>query len=415
MSLKAKLNRMKKHMNLNEGEEFTPKIEQSIHSVPHLQKWRDLDTSPFFFDGEYALVRNKHYPTTYQHGKYVFQELEGVVERWNSFHRSHPLSSRHLNPSDLLFFDTETTGLGGGVGNTIFLLGYSKYTEKGMYVNQYFLPGPGAEVPMYQAFLEDVKELKNLVTYNGKAFDWPQVRTRHTLIREQVPKLPQFGHFDLLHGARRFWKNEMESVRLSIVEEQQLGFERKEDIPGYLAPMLYFEFVKDPDPELIAGVLKHNEEDILSLITLYIRMSHLLLDHDGKSLTAAEQYQSARWWEAVGEEEHAASLYEQTSGRHEHDARKALARIYKKQGTIERALPIWFKLSESTTDEECDIELAKYYEHKVKDYEKALYYALSGYQKWKAKKRILKNKEENERMQYMKRIVRLEQKEARLR
>ncbi len=413
MSRKGKLNRMKKHMNLGAGEEAAPKNGQPIQSVPHLQKWRDLDAHPFFLDGDYALVRKKQYSTTYQHGNYVFQELEDVVERWNKFHRNHPLSSRYLEPSDLLFFDTETTGLGGGVGNTIFLLGYSQYTGSGISVNQYFLPGPGAEVPMYHAFLEDVKELKNLVTYNGKAFDWPQVKTRHTLIREQVPKLPQFGHFDLLHGARRFWKNEMESVRLSNVEELQLGFERKEDIPGYLAPMLYFEFVKDPDPDLIAGVLKHNEEDILSLITLYIRMSHLLLDHEGKSLSAGEQYQSARWWEAVGEEDHAALIYEKTTGRHEREARKALARIYKKQGNIDKAITIWIDLSESTSDEESDIELAKYFEHKEKDYEKALHYALSGFQKWKRKKRILKNKEESERLEYMKRIERLEQKEAR--
>ncbi|MGG1685421.1 ribonuclease H-like domain-containing protein [Pseudalkalibacillus sp. NRS-1564] len=413
MSLKAKLNRMKKHMNLNEGEEVEAKVEQPIHEVPHLNKWRDLDAHPFFFDGEYALVRKKQYPTSYQHGRYTFQKLEQVVERWNRHYRAHPLSSKHLQPSDLLFFDTETTGLGGGVGNTIFLLGYSQYTEEGISVNQYFLPGPGAEVPMYQAFLEDVKELKNLVTYNGKAFDWPQVKTRHTLIREQVPKLPQFGHFDLLHGARRFWKNDMESVRLANVEEQQLGFEREEDIPGYLAPMLYFEFVKDPDPELIAGVMKHNEEDILSLITLYTRLSNLLLDVEGKSLTAGEQYQSARWWEAVGEEDHAALLYEKTTGRHEQDAKKALARIYKKQDNVQEAIEIWLTLSQSTNDEECDIELAKYYEHKAKDYEKALHYALSAYQKWKEKKRILKDKEENERLQYMKRIERIEQKAAR--
>ena len=413
MSLKAKLNRMKKHMNLSEADEIEAKVEQQTVDVPHLQKWKELQAHPYFLDGDYALVRKKQYPTSYQHGRYVFQELENVVERWNNHHRAHPLSSKHLTPSDLLFFDTETTGLGGGVGNTIFLLGYSQYTENGISVNQYFLPGPGAEVPMYKAFLDDVNELKNLVTYNGKAFDWPQVKTRHTLIREQVPKLPQFGHFDLLHGARRFWKNEMESVRLANVEEQQLGFERKEDIPGYLAPMLYFEFVKDPDPELIAGVLKHNEEDILSLITLYIRMSHLLLDVEGKSLSAEEQYQSARWWEAVGEEDHAALLYEKTIGRYEKEAKKAVARIYKKQDQIHKSIDIWLSLSQDTNDEDCDIELAKYYEHKVKDYEKALYYALSAYQKWKEKKRILKDKEENERLLYMKRIERLEQKEAR--
>ncbi|WP_377888885.1 ribonuclease H-like domain-containing protein [Alkalihalobacillus sp. R86527] len=415
MSLKAKLNRMKNHINTDEKKEETRVKEPSL-TVPHLEKWSSLDAVPFFFDDEYAMIRKKTYPMEHQHGRYVFNELEHVIERWNNFHRTHPLSSKNLNPSDLLFFDTETTGLGGGVGNTIFLLGYCQYTNEGISVNQYFLPGPGAEVPMYKAFLDDVQDLKNLVTYNGKAFDWPQVKTRHTLIREQVPNLPQFGHFDLLHGARRFWKNDMESVRLSNVEEQKLQFTRKEDTPGYLAPMLYFEFVKDPDPDLISSVMKHNEEDILSLITLYIHLSNLLLDNRGDYLSAGEQFQSARWWEAIGEEDHAASLYQLSiDGKYDREAKKALAKIYKKQGVLTRALSIWIELSQSTNDEECDIELAKYYEHKEKDYEQALYYALLGYQKWKSKKRILKDKAEEERIQYMKRIERLELREARRR
>lgn len=415
MSLKAKLNRMKNHINTDEKKEEVKPKEPSL-TVPHLDKWSRLDAEPFFFDDEYAMIRKKTYPMDHKHGRYVFNELERVIERWNNFHRTHPLSSKDLNPNDLLFFDTETTGLGGGVGNTIFLLGYCQYTNEGISMNQYFLPGPGAEVPMYKAFLDDVQDLKNLVTYNGKAFDWPQVKTRHTLIREQVPNLPQFGHFDLLHGARRFWKNDMESVRLSNVEEQKLHFTRKEDTPGYLAPMLYFEFVKDPDPDLISSVMKHNEEDILSLITLYIHLSNLLLDNSGDFLSAGEQFQSARWWEAIGEDDHAASLYQLSmDGKYDREAKKALAKIYKKQGELARAISIWMQLSQSTNDEECDIELAKYYEHKEKDYEQALHYALSAYQKWKSKKRIMKDKAEEERNHYMKRIERLELKEARKR
>ena len=52
-----------------------------------------------------------------------------------------------------------------------------------------------------------------MVTYNGKAFDWPQVKTRHTLIREHVPKLPPFGHFDLYHAARRMWKHQSGTLK----------------------------------------------------------------------------------------------------------------------------------------------------------------------------------------------------------
>ena len=81
-------------------------------------------------------------------------------------------------------------------------------------LKQHILSQPGSEVPLYKSFLERI-DYTNMVTYNGKAFDWPQVKTRHTLIREHVPKLPAFGHFDLYHAARRLWKHRLERIKLS--------------------------------------------------------------------------------------------------------------------------------------------------------------------------------------------------------
>ncbi|MDI5787974.1 hypothetical protein PO124_04370 [Bacillus licheniformis] len=47
-------------------------------------------------------------------------ELHETVRRWNNSAVSHSLSSKGYTPSQLFFFDTETTGLGGGAGNAIF-------------------------------------------------------------------------------------------------------------------------------------------------------------------------------------------------------------------------------------------------------------------------------------------------------
>ena len=114
------------------------------------------------------------------------------------------------------------------------------------------------------------------MTYNGKSFDWPQVKTRHTLVRDHVPKLPPFGHFDLYHAARRLWKHRLERLKLAVVEEEILGIHRKDDIPGYLAPMIYFDFVESGQPDGMLGILKHNENDILSLVTLYTHLTYQL-------------------------------------------------------------------------------------------------------------------------------------------
>src|SRR5699024_4855932 len=221
----------------------------------------------FASDDEYCFIREKRYPLHYQHGKYPFQQLLAAIEGWNDFSGVHPLSAKGFQPDDLFFFDTETTGLGGGVGNTIFILGYARLVDDEIVLRQHFLPEPGLEVPLYQSFLENV-DYTTLVTYNGKAFDWPQVKTRHTLIREHVPKLPSFGHFDLYHASRRLWKNELESTKLVTVEKEILSIERENDIPGYLAPMIYFDYVDRKHPEGVLQVLSHNEKDILSLITL---------------------------------------------------------------------------------------------------------------------------------------------------
>ena len=141
-----------------------------------------------------VLISEVKYPLSHQHGHYRFHDFLTAVEIWNKQPVNHPLSAEGHRAEELFFFDTETTGLGGGVGNTIFLLGYASVSGEYLILRQHILPHPGAEVPLYQSFLEKVN-YKTLVTYNGKSFDWPQVKTRHTLVREHVPKLP---HLDIL-------------------------------------------------------------------------------------------------------------------------------------------------------------------------------------------------------------------------
>ena len=204
--------------------------------------WEQANTKVYYLEDEYCFIREVHYPLSHQHGKYRFQDYIKAVDMWNHNGMKHPLSAYGYQPNDLFFFDTETTGLGGGVGNTIFLLGYAYLEKDEIILRQHFLPEPGLEIPLYYSFLENI-DYTTLVTYNGKAFDWPQVKTRHTLIREHVPKLPSFGHFDLYHASRRFWKDQLESVKLVNVEKDILEFERKDDVPGFLAPMIYFDFL----------------------------------------------------------------------------------------------------------------------------------------------------------------------------
>ncbi|WP_368657247.1 ribonuclease H-like domain-containing protein [Metabacillus halosaccharovorans] len=375
MSVKHKLNRLKKHV-IREEEEIVP---EKPAQDPNTDLWEDYQTSVFTYDNQYCLMREVVYPLNYKHGHYRLREFKEVVARWNESELQHPLSSKNHHPGELFFFDTETTGLGGGTGNTIFLLGQAQVLDNCVVVKQHLLPKPGNEVALYQSFLKGINS-KTLVTYNGKAFDWPQVKTRHTLIREQVPSLPPFGHFDLFHAARRLWKNELESVKLSKVESEILGIQRENDIPGFLAPMIYFEFVKQQNPEIIAGVLKHNEIDVLSLITLYTHLSTKLLDINSTT-TNSEHYEIARWLEYIGEKDsalHAYSSFVKKESGQEPQAKFALSLLYKKQKNWKQAVMLWEEIvSESDSKEvsfKATVELAKFYEHQEKDFLKAMEY-----------------------------------------
>ena len=58
-----------------------------------------------------------------QHGQYRFQDFLTRSKDLEQQSVKSSVISFRTSAEDLFFFDTETTGLGGGVGNTIFLLG----------------------------------------------------------------------------------------------------------------------------------------------------------------------------------------------------------------------------------------------------------------------------------------------------
>ena len=76
-----------------------------------------------YLRGEYCLIREVSYPLNYQHGKYTFDMLPQIVRIWNESDLKHPLSAKGFEANQMFFFDTETTGLGGGAGTSIFFLG----------------------------------------------------------------------------------------------------------------------------------------------------------------------------------------------------------------------------------------------------------------------------------------------------
>lgn len=375
--MKKKLQRFKHHL----GSKTVSSSKQSMveegtkKEIPFIDLWEEANTKPYFFEDEYCLIREVHYSLDHAHGKYLFRDFLKAVEMWNKSSLEHPLSSYGYQSNDLFFFDTETTGLGGGVGNTIFLLGYASVKEDEIVLKQHILPEPGLEIPLYNSFLENI-DYTTLVTYNGKAFDWPQVKTRHTLIREHVPNLPPFGHFDLYHASRRFWKDQLKSVKLVNIEKEILQFERKDDVPGFLAPMIYFDYVERKNPEGLIKILTHNENDILSLITLYTHLTFQILQQDPNQ-TSHEKVQLGKWFHYIGNRDAAYETFERAAKDNDINAKYELAFHMKKQKKYDEAKSLWIEVVEqgnSNIRKQACIELAKLFEHQYKNYSQAIEY-----------------------------------------
>ncbi|MGP7816021.1 ribonuclease H-like domain-containing protein [Niallia sp. 01092] len=414
MSIKNKLNRLKPHLK-TDAKPVEQLKKQEYKEIPYLTVWNKENVHPYWVDNDYCLIREVKYPLAYKHGKYSFRQCIDAVKEWNQSNFTHPLSANGHKANELFFFDTETTGLGGGAGNTIFILGYAQIMEEHVVLKQHILSYPGGEVPLFKSFLENV-DYTTLVTYNGKAFDWPQVKTRHMFVKEHVPKLPEFGHFDLYHGARRMWKHRLERIKLSIVEEEVLDVIRQDDVPGFLAPMIYFDFVERKNPEGMLAILKHNELDILSLITLYTHLSCQLLQKD-RHITPKETLEVGRWYSALGEVDAAKESLNRIKETNKEEtllAQSILAKHAKKEKKQAEAVSLWKNIIENNTEKTNDkiiidayIELAKVAEHQEKNVVQALEWTNNAYQLWLEQN---ENQKDNQQRQFIKRIERLNRK-----
>ncbi|OZM57323.1 hypothetical protein CIB95_07615 [Lottiidibacillus patelloidae] len=418
MSLKNKLTRYRKELTSEKTSSETGEnnnfLKDDLES--YLSFWRDLNALEYKIDESSCLVREVEYPLNYKHGLYELSRFHDVVARWQQSGVAHPLSSANVSPNEIIFFDTETTGLGSAAGHMIFMLGTASVLRDRVLIKQYFLTGPGSEIAFYKKFLADITSLESLVTYNGKSFDWPKLKTRHTMLKKELPTLPKFAHFDLLHAARRFWKKTLPDVKLATIEKQILGISRNGDTPGYLAPIYYFDYLKTGNPSLLKGVFEHNEIDVLSLITLYTHLSELLLeDLKEEGNTSSELIEVAKWFEQNGENTEAISKYQQlitTNHHRKKEALKALGFLYKKVGNSKESISYFrqYMLENNTYDVNVGIELAKLYEHKEKDINKATNYAVDSYKEWKKQKRIFKTKQQKMEEMFIKRIERLKRK-----
>ena len=174
-------------------------------------------------------------------------------------------------------------------------------------LRQLFLAGPSGEEAMLAADGRSPVAAGALVSFNGRCFDLPLLETRFTLNRLRPPS-PALPHLDLLYPARRLYRRRLESCRLAHLETALLGLEREDDVPGWLIPSLYFDYLRFGRAAPLEAVFRHNALDILSMVTLLAHLAHVVGGKGARD--AADCLALARWDEAEGRASEATSLYE---------------------------------------------------------------------------------------------------------
>jgi len=265
------------------------------------------------------------------------------------------------DPRRALYFDTETTGLGGGAGVLAFLVGLAWFDDElRLHAEQFLLRSPAEELPLLEALSERVKSADLLVSYNGKAFDLPLLNGR--MVMNRCPRLPERAHLDLLHIARRLHKARLGPCRLVSLESEVLGFVRGPDIAGIDIAPRYAHFLRSGDDSVLEDVIEHNAWDVVSmaaLVALYGEPFDLL--HERDLLGLARTFKRARAYDAA--ERAAVVALSRGAGP---DARRAHGEIAKARGDRAQALLHFEAFAAEVDDPSVRLELAKLYEHHVR-------------------------------------------------
>ena len=176
---------------------------------------------------------------------------------------------------DFLFFDLETTGLSGGAGTVAFLAAFGRALSGKLHITQYLLLDYPGQNDFLEAALKEFKGNSVIISYNGKCFDSSILKTM-CLMNGIRP--PEYFHADLLHPARRLWKNITLDCSQGSIETRILGLDRSGDTPGALAPEIWFEFLKTGGTERLIGICDHNCADIAGLASILEAMISIAAD-----------------------------------------------------------------------------------------------------------------------------------------
>ena len=181
----------------------------------------------------------------------------------------------------LVCFDTETTGLAGGVGTKAFMIGTASWRDGTIVTRQLYLTALVGEARMLEMFAQTLPVDPVFVSYNGRSYDTPLLKGRYRLHRQAHP-FEDRPHVDLLYPTRRAYRGVWENCRLQTIERNLLGIVRDDDLPGCEAPAAWLAFLRGQSSMNLARVLDHNRQDVITLTCLLDRLSRDVAAQDAQ-------------------------------------------------------------------------------------------------------------------------------------
>ena len=280
--------------------------------------------------GSRCFVAERLYPLEYIHGGLRLLDLLTLPsQEWM------PLGMRadspSFDPGRAAFIDIETTGLSRGAGTYAFLIGLGFFVRRGFLVRQYFMPDYADEDLLLDLVARGLADKAGLISFNGRSFDWS-------------------------------------------LERSVLGIDRDDtDVPSYLIPQIYQDYVRRGLTRPLVGVFYHNEMDLLSMVALAAWVARVVSSPFGQEhASLCDHLALGRLYESGGRSEDGVLAYQVAAqrgrGQWEIDAAyKRLSFLLKRLGRYDEAMEVW-RRQVGGTEVYPYVELAKQLEHRVHDY-----------------------------------------------
>jgi uncharacterized protein YprB with RNaseH-like and TPR domain len=300
-----------------------------------------------------------------QEGEFLYRrrlDFPGLgVEAWSA-----PFSPEAGSAHELVFYDTETTGLSGGAGSVIFLFGAAWCSGRDLVLEQLFLSDFPGEPEFLAAVDGLLKPYRAFVSYNGKTFDSHLLRTRFLMNRIEWEPGPQV---DLLHHARRLWKTVTGDCSLKSIESRILGFVRGLDVAGEDIPLIWLEFLRTGRLGMLPVVFDHNVMDITSLARMYALIGRLLT---GDVSAAPVDERALGRWLLAREPVIGARVLADAFSRGNAEAGIALSLHHRRRRDWDKAVAVWESMTAGPRSMFAAVELAKHLEHRARRPDRAL-------------------------------------------